>query len=156
VISWFQALAFNFNLYRYTLVGKVGRDARPVIPAVVPTLVKKLGDSKIVVRQANMRVLNTLYHTLPGATMNALFNTLNDSGGNGGGDSANGNAANGMSSPKSGAGPVSARVKEEILNVVIRAMLDETAFPTKDVDEAGLYKFNPVDPKRLKAPGFNP
>ena len=40
------------------LVGKVGRDARPVIPAVVPTLVKKLGDAKIVVRQANMRVRN--------------------------------------------------------------------------------------------------
>ena len=33
------------------LVTKVGRDARPVIPVVVPTLVRKLGDSKIVVRQ---------------------------------------------------------------------------------------------------------
>ena len=118
------------------LVGKVGRDARPVIPAVVPTLVKKLGDAKIVVRQANMRVLNTLYHTLPGATMNALFNTFNDvkNGGDNSGDKGNGNG-NGMS-PK--VGPATPRVKEEILNVVIRATLDEDGFPCKDVDEEAL------------------
>lgn len=107
------------------LVAKVGPDARPVVPFVVPTLVKKLGDAKIVVRQANMRVLNTLYHTMPGATMNALVNNLAGTVGS-------------TAGARGAATATPARVKEDALNVIIRAMLDDEPFPPEDVDPAAV------------------
>jgi hypothetical protein len=74
-----------------------------------------------------MRVLNTLFNTVPAATMSALFHALqggrapspqSDLGG--GIVAAAGGGVNG--------GPVPPRVKEEILNVVIRSILYDSSF----------------------------
>ena len=63
-----------------TLLEKLGKAARPAVEVVVPTLVKKLGDSKSVVQEANMRALNSLYRMLPEDTVHAIF-TVYDGGG---------------------------------------------------------------------------
>ena len=46
---------------------------RPHLPAVLPRLVGKLGDAKVVVRQANVRVLQRLMaHLRPRALLDPL------------------------------------------------------------------------------------
>ena len=87
------------------LLVKVGADARTVIPSVVPTLVRKLGDGKSVVREANMTSLGGLFRALPGETIDAIFSTFKSS--------------------DLGKGVSAARVKEDALCAVIRAILDK-------------------------------
>ena len=100
------------------LLVKVGADARTVIPSVVPTLVRKLGDSKSVVREANMTSLGGLFRALPGETIDAIFSTFKSS--------------------DLGKGVSAARVKEDALCAVIRAILDKDAFPCQAVHPAEL------------------
>ena len=63
-----------------TLLQKLGKQARPAVEVVVPTLVKKLGDSKSVVKEANMRALNSLYRVLPEDTVHAIFSVYDGGG----------------------------------------------------------------------------
>ena len=101
------------------LLVKVGADARTVIPSVVPTLVRKLGDGKSVVRgEANMTSLGGLFRALPGETIDAIFSTFKSS--------------------DLGKGVSAARVKEDALCAVIRAILDKDAFPCQAVHPAEL------------------
>jgi hypothetical protein len=100
------------------LLVKVGAHASPVVGQIVKTLVKKLGDNKHVVRQANMRSVATLYKTLPRETVEALFSAFDD--------------------PRTAGGPATARFKEDALCALTRLMLDDKHFPHKQVDPARL------------------
>eukprot|EP01135_Chromosphaera_perkinsii_P001920 Nk52_evm69s212 gene=Nk52_evmTU69s212 len=46
------------------LVSKIGITVKPHLNFIVPKLVQKFGDNKMVIRQANMKVLNRLMHIL--------------------------------------------------------------------------------------------
>jgi hypothetical protein len=101
-----------------TLLGKVGAAARPVVAQIVPTLIKKLGDNKHVVREANMSSIATLYKSLPCETIDALLTAF--------------------AKPETARGAATARFKEDALCAVVRAMLDNDHFPSKQVNPAEL------------------
>ena len=107
-----------------TLLEKLGKAARPAVEVVVPTLVKKLGDSKSVVQEANMRALNSLYRMLPEDTVHAIF-TVYDGGGK---------FSRERSIPREG--PALARLKEDAVCALMRAMLNPDRFPHPDVSNA--------------------
>ena len=100
------------------LLGKVGAAARPAVARIAPTLVKKLGDNKHVVREANMSSIATLYRVLPCETIDALFATF--------------------AKPETAKGAATARFKEDALCAVLRAMLDAEHFPSEQVNPAEL------------------
>ena len=107
-----------------TLLEKLGKQARPAVEVVVPTLVKKLGDSKSVVKEANMRALNSLYRVLPEDTVHAIFSVY-DGGGK---------FSRERSIPREG--PALARLKEDAICALMRAMLNADRFPHPDVSNA--------------------
>ena len=107
-----------------TLLQKLGKQARPAVEVVVPTLVKKLGDSKSVVKEANMRALNSLYRVLPEDTVHAIFSVY-DGGGK---------FSRERSIPREG--PALARLKEDAICALMRAMLNADRFPHPDVSNA--------------------
>ena len=100
------------------LLGKVGAAARPAVARIAPTLVKKLGDNKHVVREANMSSIATLYRVLPCETIDALLMAF--------------------AKPGTAKGAATARFKEDALCAVLRAMLDAEHFPSKQVNPAEL------------------
>lgn len=100
------------------LLEKVGVGAKPIVRMIARTLVKKLGDNKHVVREANMQSIGKLYATLPKETIDALLGAFED--------------------PKTVKGPATARFKEDALCAVLKSMLDSENFPTKSVDPAEL------------------
>eukprot|EP00232_Nephroselmis_pyriformis_P009083 CAMPEP_0182896514 /NCGR_PEP_ID=MMETSP0034_2-20130328/26317_1 /TAXON_ID=156128 /ORGANISM="Nephroselmis pyriformis, Strain CCMP717" /LENGTH=435 /DNA_ID=CAMNT_0025030385 /DNA_START=326 /DNA_END=1630 /DNA_ORIENTATION=+ len=79
------------------LVGKIGKDFEPYIDSIMPSLVEKLGDNKIVVRQANIKVLSKLVQVLDtGEMLQSLMGAM---------------------------GHKNWRVREELVNLIIQAML---------------------------------
>ena len=100
------------------LLAKVGADLSPAIAAVVPTLVRRLGDGKSVVREANMSSLAASFRASPKETVDALFAAFRDAGST----------------------AASARVREDALCAVVRCLLEPDAFPSPGVDPAALVR----------------
>eukprot|EP00163_Fabomonas_tropica_P001966 TRINITY_DN1145_c1_g1_i2.p1 TRINITY_DN1145_c1_g1~~TRINITY_DN1145_c1_g1_i2.p1 ORF type:complete len:1334 (-),score=342.97 TRINITY_DN1145_c1_g1_i2:21-4022(-) len=79
------------------LIGKVGMAVRPVTQTVLSALIEKLGDNKIVIRQANMKVISKLLQILtPKPILTELLQKLHHK---------------------------NWHVREEIINTVIQALL---------------------------------
>ena len=117
------------------LLAKVGADLSPAIAAVVPTLVRRLGDGKSVVREANMSSLAASFRASPKETVDALFAAFRDAGST----------------------AASARVREDALCAVVRCLLEPNAFPSPGVDPAALVSelvaAASEDPKESEHPG---
>ncbi|XP_071787660.1 TOG array regulator of axonemal microtubules protein 1-like isoform X2 [Asterias amurensis] len=104
----FKVTLLTLEIYG-VLVSKLNTGVKQFLKPLISALTKRFGDNKVVIRQANMKVLMQLMHVL---TPQAVVSTIGDS----------------LKHRKSG-------VREEALNIIIASLL---TFPSYDFDLAQL------------------
>ncbi|XP_022090984.1 TOG array regulator of axonemal microtubules protein 1-like isoform X2 [Acanthaster planci] len=104
----FKVTLLTLEIYG-VLVTKLNTDVKQFLKPLIAALTKRFGDNKVVIRQANMKVLMQLMHVL---TPQSVVSAIGDS----------------LKHRKSG-------VREEALNIIIASLL---TFPSYDFDLAKL------------------